>query len=40
VARTGIAGGPAIRVTPGFFTTPEEVDALAKAIQAEHGMFA
>lgn len=40
VSRTGIAGGPAIRVTPGFFTTPEDMDALVKAIRAEHAMFA
>jgi selenocysteine lyase/cysteine desulfurase len=40
VWRTGIKNGPAIRVTPGFYSTPADVDALAKALRIEHGMFA
>ena len=40
VWRTGIRNGPAIRVTPGFYSTPDDADALAKALRAEHGMFA
>lgn len=39
VWRTGVTKGPVIRVTPGFYSTPEDVDALAKALRAEHGMF-
>lgn len=40
VWRTGIRNGPVIRVTPGFYSTAADVDALAKALQVEHGMFA
>jgi selenocysteine lyase/cysteine desulfurase len=40
VWRTGIRNGPAIRVTPGFYSTQADVDALAKALRIEHGMFA
>ena len=39
VWRTGVTKGPVIRVTPGFYSTPEDVDALAKALRAEHRMF-
>lgn len=38
--RTGVRNGPVIRVTPGFYSTAADVDALAKALQVEHGMFA
>lgn len=37
--RTGVKNGPVIRVTPGFYSTQADVDALAKALRAEHGMF-
>lgn len=40
VWRTGIRNGPVIRVTPGFFSTTADVDALAKALRVEQGMFA
>lgn len=39
VWRTGVAKGPVIRVTPGFYSTPQDVDALVKALRAEHRMF-
>jgi selenocysteine lyase/cysteine desulfurase len=39
VWRQGIAKGPAIRVTPGFYTTNADVDALVAALRAEHAMF-
>lgn len=39
VWRGGIAKGPAIRVTPGLYSTPADVDALAAALWAEHAMF-
>ncbi|WP_293971055.1 aminotransferase class V-fold PLP-dependent enzyme [Sphingomonas sp.] len=38
--RAGVAKGPVIRVTPGFYSTPEDMDALARALRAEHAMFA
>jgi selenocysteine lyase/cysteine desulfurase len=37
--RAGVAEGPVIRVTPGFYSTAEDMDALAKALRAEHAMF-
>ncbi len=37
--RGGVRNGPVIRVTPGFFSTPEDVDALAKALRLEHAML-
>lgn len=40
VWRGGIAKGPAIRVTPGLYSTPQDVDALVAALRAEHAMFA
>jgi selenocysteine lyase/cysteine desulfurase len=40
VWRAGIEKGPVIRVTPGFYSTREDVDALAKALRAEHALFA
>jgi selenocysteine lyase/cysteine desulfurase len=39
VWRGGIARGPTIRVTPGLYSTPADVDALAAALRAEHAMF-
>jgi selenocysteine lyase/cysteine desulfurase len=38
VWRPGIAKGPAIRVTPGFYSTNADVDALVAALRAEHAM--
>jgi selenocysteine lyase/cysteine desulfurase len=38
VWRHGIAKGPAIRVTPGFYTTHSDVDALVAALRVEHAM--
>ena len=40
VCRHGIAAGPVIRVTAGLYSTPADVDALARALRAEHAMFA
>ncbi len=40
VWRTGLAKGPVIRVTPGLYGRPADVDALAAAVHAEHAMFA
>jgi selenocysteine lyase/cysteine desulfurase len=40
VWRGAVAKGPVIRVTPGLYTTPRDVDALATALHAEHAMFA
>jgi selenocysteine lyase/cysteine desulfurase len=37
--RTGIHNGPVIRVTPGLFSTEADVDALARALKAEHAML-
>nr|WP_236632216.1 aminotransferase class V-fold PLP-dependent enzyme [Caulobacter sp. BP25] len=39
VWRGGIARGPVIRVTPGLYSTPADVDALAAALRVEHAMF-
>ncbi len=38
--RTGVTKGPVIRVTPGLYSTPADVDALARALRAEQGLFA
>jgi selenocysteine lyase/cysteine desulfurase len=38
VWRPGIAKGPAIRVTPGFYSTNADIDALVDALRAEHAM--
>ena len=38
VWREGVAKGPVIRVTPGFYSTLDNVDALAAALRAEHAM--
>ena len=38
VWRTGIAKGPVIRVTPGFYSTHADVDALVAALRLEHAM--
>jgi selenocysteine lyase/cysteine desulfurase len=40
VARTGIARGAAVRVTPALYNTDTEVDRLVVALKAEHAMFA
>lgn len=40
VWRDGVASGPVIRVTPGLYSRPENADALAAALRAEHAMFA
>lgn len=37
--REGVAKGPVIRVTPGLYSTNQDVDALAKALRTEHAMF-
>jgi selenocysteine lyase/cysteine desulfurase len=39
VWREGIAKGPAIRVTPGLYSTFSDSDALAAALHKEHNMF-
>lgn len=39
VARKGVAKGPVVRVTPGLYTTPADVDALVHALEAEHRML-
>lgn len=39
VWRSGVAKAPVIRVTPGLYTTAQDVDALAKALRAEHAML-
>ena len=39
VWRKGIAKGPVIRVTPGLYSTTENVDALVAALRAERGLF-
>jgi selenocysteine lyase/cysteine desulfurase len=39
VWRGGIANGPVIRVTPGFYSTAVDVDALVAALRVEHAMF-
>ncbi len=39
VVRTGIAAGPALRITPGLYTTPADIDALVTALEAEHTML-
>ena len=38
--RDGVAKGPVIRMTPGFYSTDADVDALARALRVEHAMFA
>jgi selenocysteine lyase/cysteine desulfurase len=37
--RGGVRNGPVIRVTPGLFSTPDNVDALARALRAEQAML-
>ncbi|AZS22441.1 aminotransferase class V-fold PLP-dependent enzyme [Caulobacter sp. FWC26] len=37
--RGGVRKAPVIRVTPGLFSTPADVDALVKALRAEHAML-
>jgi selenocysteine lyase/cysteine desulfurase len=38
VWRKGVAKGPVIRVTPGFYSTHADVDALVAALRVEHAM--
>ncbi len=40
VARKGVANGPVIRVTPGLYTVPSDLDALVAALETEHAMLA
>lgn len=40
VWRAGVAKGAVIRVTPGLYTLPANVDALATALRAERALFA
>jgi selenocysteine lyase/cysteine desulfurase len=40
VARRGIAGGAAIRVTPALYNTTAELDRLVSALRQEHPSFA
>jgi selenocysteine lyase/cysteine desulfurase len=37
--RGGVSKAPVIRVTPGLFSTPADVDALVTALRAEHAML-
>ncbi|MES2255551.1 MAG: aminotransferase class V-fold PLP-dependent enzyme [Pseudomonadota bacterium] len=39
VWRKGVANGPVIRVTPGLYSTQADVDALSRALRAEHAML-
>ena len=39
VARSGVAKGPVVRVTPSLYNTAGDMAALATALEAEHGMF-
>ncbi|NIJ06505.1 selenocysteine lyase/cysteine desulfurase [Sphingomonas vulcanisoli] len=39
VWRDGVARAPVIRATPGFYSRPEDADALAAALRAEHAML-
>ena len=40
VARSGPAAGAVVRVTPGLYTFPSDLDALVAALEAEHAMLA
>lgn len=40
VWRDGVTKAPVIRVTPGFYSGPADVDAIVTALRAEHAMFA
>lgn len=40
VAKSGLASGPVMRVTPALFNTTNELDRLVAAIQAERNLFA
>ncbi|GKS95348.1 aminotransferase class V-fold PLP-dependent enzyme [Acidovorax sp. SUPP2825] len=40
VAKSGLASGPVMRVTPSLFNTTEELDRLVAAIQAERNLLA
>lgn len=40
VAKSGLASGPVMRVTPALFNTTPELDRLVAAIQAERGLLA
>ena len=37
--RKGVAKGPVIRVTPSLYNSVADMDALAAALHAEHGML-
>ncbi|MFG2547984.1 hypothetical protein ACGFOM_36720 [Streptomyces sp. NPDC048594] len=39
VARTGIARGSAVRVTPTLYNTRQELDRLVTALRRESGAF-
>lgn len=39
VAKSGLASGPVMRVTPSLFNTTAELDRLVAAIQAERNLF-
>jgi len=39
VFRKGVAKGPVIRVTPSLYNTVADMDALAAALRAEHGIL-
>ena len=40
VARKGVTKGPVVRVTPALYNTPANCDALVRALEAEHSLFA
>ena len=40
VAKSGLASGPVLRVTPALFNTSEELDRLVAAIASERSLFA
>ncbi|WP_430387768.1 hypothetical protein [Blastomonas fulva] len=39
-AKSGLASGPILRVTPALFNTTDEIDQLVAAIRYERAMFA
>ena len=40
VARKGVSKGPVVRVTPALYNTAADCDALVRALEAEHNLFA
>ncbi|WP_419805898.1 aminotransferase class V-fold PLP-dependent enzyme [Terriglobus sp.] len=40
VARKGVSKGPVVRVTPALYNTPADCDALIRALETEHNLFA